>query len=509
MTTSEQALRASETRYRRLFESAKDGILILDADSGAIIDVNPYLADLLGYTREDFIGKHIWDFGPFHDVVASKAAFDELQAQDYIAYDDLPLETSDGRQVDVGFVSNVYLVEDQRIIQCNIRDISIRKLAERTRLDLADQLRAAQKMEAIGGLASGIAHDFNNLLSVILCYTEFALQRLPDGDPIRDDLFEVEKAGQRATALTRQLLAFSRKQVLQPVPLDLNHVAENLEKMLQRILGEDVELVSKLAPDLGLTMADPGQLEQVIMNLVVNARDAMPGGGSLTIETRNVDHAGRSCVVLSVTDTGCGMDAQTRARVFEPFFTTKEADKGTGLGLSTAYGIVKQSGGDLWVESEPGRGSRFIVRLPRESSTAPTRSRTPIHGTTTRRVGSETILVVEDEVTVRELAQRILAAEGYTVLTAANGRDALALSGAHAGAIPLVLTDVVMPQVGGRMFAEQLRELRPSTKILFMSGYPGAAIDSQGMLEPGNRFLGKPFNAADLTRAVRDMLDAP
>jgi two-component system, cell cycle sensor histidine kinase and response regulator CckA len=513
-----KALRASEMRYRRLFESARDGILILDADSGRIIDVNPYLADLLGYSREDFIGKQVWDFGPLKDVVASKEAFYELQATAYIAYEDLPLETSDGRHIDVGFVSNIYLVDGKRTIQCNIRDITSRKLADKERKSLEEQLRASQKMEAIGGLAGGIAHDFNNLLSVILCYTDFVVEALPQGSPLRDDLAEVEKASKLAVALTRQLLAFSRKQVLQPVPLQLNQVTEDIEKMLRRILGEDIELVHDLAADLGLTMADRSQIEQVIMNLVINARDAMPGGGRLMIVTENASldptyaatHAGVRAgpyVMLAVTDTGCGMDADTRRRVFEPFFTTKDPGKGTGLGLSTVYGIVNQSGGHIWVYSEPGHGTTVKVYLPRDISAS-----APVASTATSAIpevltGTETILVVEDEESVRALAERILSAAGYTVLTASNGQDALLRAESHDGDLALVLTDVVMPQLSGRMFAEQMGRLRPAAKILFMSGYSHDASSREGWLGTGTRFLGKPFTAMELTRKVRELLD--
>jgi two-component system, cell cycle sensor histidine kinase and response regulator CckA len=515
---NEHALRASEVRYRRVFEAAKDGILILDGESGAILDVNPYLMDLLGYCRNDLLGRQIWDLGPFKDIVASKAAFAKLQANDYIAYDDLPLLTLDGRRIDVGFVSNAYLVDGMRMIQCNIRDNTQRKRADKARSSLEEQVRVSQRMEALGALAGGVAHDFNNLLSVILCYTGFAREGLPAENPARDDLDEVEKAGKRAAALTHQLLAFSRKQVMQPVPLDLNLVVEGIERLLRRILGEDIELVHTLTPNLGLTMADPAQIEQVLMNLVVNARDAMPNGGKLTIETAKVDLDSHTAglqvgvtpgayVMLSVTDTGCGMDAKTRERIFEPFFTTKLPPKGTGLGLSTVYGIVKQSGGNIWVYSEPEHGTTFKVCFPRDLS----RRRPTYQSSSSRlsavRVGTETILLVEDEAAVRTLAQRILSSAGYTVLTASNGREAFLLCESFKGDLPLVVTDVVMPLLGGRAFATQLRKIRPATKVLFVSGYSDDALSTDGVLEEGNRFLGKPFNAAQLTRTVREMLD--
>jgi two-component system cell cycle sensor histidine kinase/response regulator CckA len=521
--TAEQALRHSEVRYRRLFESCKDGILILDADNGEIIDVNPYLAELLGYDHADFLGKQIWDFGPFKDIVASKEAFDELQTMDYVAYEDLPLQTRAGRHIDVGFVSNVYLVEEKRIIQCNIRDITDRKqaekLADQLRAHLEEQLQAAQRMEAIGSLAGGIAHDFNNLLAIILCFNDFTLQSLPDGSEHREDLLEVDVASKRAALLVRQLLAFGSKRAAQPVALDLNAIAEGIERMLQRILRESIQVVQTLEPDLGLILADASQIEQVIMNLVVNARDAMPSGGKLTIETANVDvdpadtvlcasvKAG-SYVMLAISDTGCGMDAATRSRIFEPFFTTKAPDKGTGLGLATVSGIVRQSGGTIAVFSEPGNGTTFKIYFPRELSMAvPPTAWAPDAVPPERTVSSETILVVEDEEAVRNLARRILSAAGYTVLTAVNGRDALLLCAAHTGNIPLVLTDVVMPQMGGRVFAAKLRQLRPMTKFLFTSGYSDDAIFHPGLLEGGDRFIGKPFSAAALALQVREMLD--
>ena len=645
MTSTTSDLRASEKRYRRLFQAAKDGILILDAPTGRIVDVNPFLTELTGYSREDFLGKHVWELGPFKDAPASKSAFDELQAKRYVRYEDLPLKALDGRKIDVEFVSNVYRVDDRDEIQCNIRDIterkrtegelrfknlilrtqqetsldgilvvdvngsvvssnlrfsdmwgipaevlatrsdkvvfesltsklaapeavisqvrhlnahpdeksqdeislkdgrtfdrysapmlgpsgvyfgrvwyfrdiSDRKHAEAEREKLADQLRASQKMEAIGMLAGGVAHDFNNLLSVILSYTEYAMEVSSAGTRSMGDLLEVKKAALRAADLTRQLLAFSRKQVLQPVPLNLNLIATGVENMLRRILGEDIDYVQVLAPDLGVVCADPGQIEQVIMNLVVNARDAMPAGGKLTIETANVeideDYASQHVaakpgpyVQLTVTDTGCGMDAQTRARIFEPFFTTKDTGKGTGLGLSTAFGIVNQSGGCIWVYSEPGHGTTFKVYLPRDLSGTvvtpvkrPTDSRKPASG--------ETVLVVEDEGPLRAVLQRTLHAAGYNVLTAADGVEALRVGAGHAGEIHLLLTDVVMPHMSGRVLTQELTKVRPALKVLYMSGYTNDAILHHGVLDAGTQFLGKPFTGADVTRKVRAVLD--
>jgi two-component system cell cycle sensor histidine kinase/response regulator CckA len=398
-----------------------------------------------------------------------------------------------------------------------VRDVTERKLAQAERERLEEQSRASQKLEAIGSLAGGVAHDFNNLLSVILGYTAFAAERLRDGDPLKSDLLEVERAGNRASALTRQLLAFSRKQVLRPVPLSLNQVATGLEKMLRRILGEDIDFALKLAPGLGLTLADPGQVEQVLMNLVVNARDAMPGGGGLTIETSNVEvdeeYAVRHVAVkpgayvqLAVSDTGCGMDQPTMARIFEPFFTTKEKGKGTGLGLSTVYGIVKQSGGNVWVYSEPGQGTTFKIYLPREPSVAAEAAIKP-SPEPHQASGTETVLVVEDEEALLRIAVRALEAAGYTVLQAANGEGALETSARHAGDIHLLLTDVVMPRMNGELLARELSKTRPSVKVLYMSGYSEGAVGHQGMLDPGTQLLAKPFTSAGLTRKVREVLD--
>ncbi|MBI4951581.1 MAG: PAS domain S-box protein [Myxococcales bacterium] len=514
---TEHALEASEARYRRLFEAARDGVLILDAETGKIVDVNPFMTELTGYSHQDFLDKHLWEIGPFKDIAASKASFADLQQREYVRYDDLPLEARDGRKVAVEFVSNVYRVGSENVIQCNIRDITVRKRAEAEREQLEEQLRVSQKLEAIGSLAGGIAHDFNNLLSVILSYTSLALGTMPEGDPARLDLHEVHAAGERAAALTRQLLAFGRKQVLQPVRLDLNKVAEGLESMLRRILGEDIDYVHVLAPDLGAVRADPGQIEQVLMNLVVNARDAMPTGGELTIETANVELDEQYAthhvnvkpgpyVVLTVTDTGCGMDEATRARIFEPFFTTKPMGRGTGLGLSTAYGIVKQSGGEIWVYSEPCQGTTFKIYLPRElGAVAETRAR-PVPAPA-RAQGTETILVVEDEDALRKVARRVLDKAGYEVLLAANGEEALRVSAAHGGELQLLLTDVVMPKMSGSALARALAATRPTLKVIFMSGYTDDAMVHHGVLDAEAHFLAKPFTANELARKVREVLD--
>jgi len=379
-----------------------------------------------------------------------------------------------------------------------------------------EQLRQAQKVEAIGRLAGGISHDFNNLLTAINGYSELLLGRLPAEDPIRKDIMEIRKAGERATSLTRQLLAFSRKQILDTRVLSVNAIVADFERMLKRLIGEDIDLSTNLRPDLGRIKADPGQLEQVLMNLVVNARDAMPGGGKLTMETSNVDlddsysaaHVGvrpGRYVMLAVSDTGCGMDKEVQSHLFEPFFTTKEPGRGTGLGLSTVYGIVKQSGGNVWVYSEPGAGTTFKVYLPRVEAAQDGASREkPV---SMAPGGSETILLAEDEQVVRELTRRILESNGYAVLEAHHGPQALEICERHRGVIHLMVTDVVMPKMSGRELAQKLAVLRPEMKVLYLSGYTDTAIVRHGVLEAGTAFLQKPFTPNSLARKVREVLD--
>jgi two-component system cell cycle sensor histidine kinase/response regulator CckA len=395
------------------------------------------------------------------------------------------------------------------------RDITEQRRARLALKRSEDQLRQAQKMEAIGSLASGIAHDFNNLLTVILSYTSLIMEDLPAADPMRENLDEVHRAGLRATEMTRQLLAFSRKQMLQPSAVDVSVVVRGIEKMLRRMVREDIELRLQLLPDAGRAFVDPSQLEQVIMNLVVNARDAMPGGGNITVETSSVvlddayaaSHAGVApgvYVLLTVTDTGIGMDRATQDRVFEPFFTTKEVGKGTGLGLSTVYGIVAQSGGHIWLYSELGRGTTFKVYLPRTDRV--TEAATDVQPLASLR-GSETILLVEDEAPVRDVVRSILGKSGYHVLEAQNAGDALLICEQFKARIHLLLTDIVMPRMSGRDLAERLTRTRPEMRVLFVSGYTEDTIIHQGVLDAGVDFLPKPILPEPLLRKLRQVLD--
>jgi two-component system cell cycle sensor histidine kinase/response regulator CckA len=630
---AEEALSASEARYRRLFETAQDGILILDAHSGLIIDVNPFLVNLLDYPREEFIGKTLWDIGPFKQIQESKAAFRELQDKKYIRYENLPLETKSGRRVNVEFVSNIYGVNGKSVIQCNIRDITERRrteenlrkseerfskafrksplaitisteadgryldvneafldllgfersdvighTAERLRfwsepsdrtdmlrqlkddkqvakhqtqyrtatgetreaevwaesieLDgqpcvlaitrdvtefrrLEAQFRQAQKMEAVGRLAGGLAHDFNNILGVIVDYSDLSLDLVAPGSPVNRYLEQIRKASNKAVLLTRQLLAFSRKQVVFPKILDLNDVVHNMADMLQRMVGEDVAISFRPTTPIGSVRADPGQIEQVLMNLMVNARDAMQSGGKIVIETGHAEldeqyvsqHPG-SCagqqVVLAVSDTGCGIDESIKSKIFEPFFTTKGVGQGTGLGLSTVYGIVKQSGGYIFVYSEPGKGTTFTIYFPRVAERAEPLVQS--HEQAELPGGSETILVVEDDESLRELAVQMLQDAGYQVIEATNAEYALDIMKASKQRIDLLLTDVIMPGKNGVELLEQAKVLYPNLRSLFISGYAGDLVALRGKLVPEAALLEKPFTRRSLLGKVRSAL---
>jgi len=625
------ALSDSEKRYRRLFESAKDGILILDAESGKVVDVNPFLLKLLGYSYNALFGQHIWELGVFKDIAASKEAFKTLQEHEYIRYDDLPLETRDGRPIAVEFVSNVYLVDQNKVIQCNIRDITARKNndAERKRLmaaiaqsaeiivmtdvhgniqfvnpayerttgfsqeealgknqrilksgeqdeqfyksfwqtisggstwegrmvnkrkdgtlytmemtvspvrdtankivnyvavnrdvtehlRLAAQYQQAQKMEAVGLLAGGVAHDFNNMLTVILGYAELAMRNADPSQPLHAHLQEIMVAARRSADITRQLLAFARKQTIIPEVLDVNLAVDSMLKMLQRLIGENITLVWLPAEILGSIKIDPVQVDQILANLCVNARDAIADIGTVTIETENVEfdeaysaqHVGYLAgeyVLLSVSDDGSGMGKDVLSHIFEPFFTSKGVGEGTGLGLSTVYGIVKQNHGFINVYSEPGNGTTFRIYLPRFAGLADN-SRREQPQDIPLSTGGETILVVEDEPALLTLSTLMLEKLGYRVLAAGTPREAIELAAEFAGTLHLVITDVVMPEMNGRDLAVQLLSICPGIKTMFMSGYTANVIIQRGVLDENLDFIQKPFSMRDLAVKIRGAL---
>ncbi|OGQ87021.1 MAG: hypothetical protein A2512_06450 [Deltaproteobacteria bacterium RIFOXYD12_FULL_56_24] len=372
------ALRESETRYRRLFESAKDGILILDADTGKVVDANPFLTELLGLSHSDLCGQYLWELGVFKDIAASKEAFRSLQDKEYIRYDDLPLETRDGRPIAVEFVSNVYLIDQHRVIQCNIRDITAQKRDQAERLQLAAQLQQTQKMESVGRLAGGVAHEYNNMLSVILGHAELALEKVDPSQPIYTDLRKIFKAGRRAADVTKQLLAFAREQAIIPVQLDMNQAVESMLNMLKRLIGEEIELSFRSEESTWPVQLDPVQFGQILINLCVNAMDAISGSGKIVIATGNTTFDEKYChshpgfepgeyAMLSVSDDGCGIDRKILDQIFEPFFSSKEIGNGTGLGLSIIYGIVKQNHGFIDLVSEPGHGANFTIYFRKDS----------------------------------------------------------------------------------------------------------------------------------------------
>ena len=633
---AQQALEDSETRYRRLFETAKDGILILDFKTGQIADVNPFLIEMLGYTHSEFVGKKLWEIGPFKDIPASRSAFSALQTKGVIRYEDLPLETKDGRRINVEFVSNVYPVDGTQVVQCNVRDITERVQAEaalkisethhrsvfegavhgiyRGTLDgrfldvnpalvamlgyssteevlklsvsqdvfaepeeglrllhkwqvtaeieeevqwkrrdqrlitvrlsgrvlgsehqrpagleviaedvterraLEEQLRQAQKIEPVGQLAGGMAHEFNNYLGIVLGYSELLLEEAGTTEGLRRNVAEIKAATQRTASLTRQLLALSRRQVLEPKVLDVNAVVWETHKLLRRLIPGNIDLVPVLEPNLQQVKVDPAQIQQILINLVVNARDAMPQGGKVVIETANVEldeeYAGRHIevrpgryVMLAVSDNGSGIDEQTQARIFEPFFTTKQKGKGTGLGLSTVYGIVRQSGGHITVESALREGSRFRIYLPPTAVTElKVEDETPPLETEILS-GTETVLVVEDEPALRRLISVSLEKRGYTVLAAEDGTEAIRILENNPGEIDLVVSDIMMPKLNGLELRKKATLLRPDMRFLFISGYAEDTIGRTAHLPQDAGYLEKPFLPIELARKVRALLN--
>jgi PAS domain S-box-containing protein len=497
----------SEERFRRLFDSNTIGIAIADL-AGNTVEANDAYLGMLGVTREELLAGSVrWDeLTPEEHRGRDQVAVEQLQRTGIASPWEKEFLRRDGTRVPV-LIGVAMLKAAEGSVLAYVVD-----LTERRRLE--GQFLQAQKMEAVGQLAGGVAHDFNNLLTVILGYTDLLATKLGSGSHELEELGEIRTAAERATSLTRQLLAFSRQQVFERKVLDVSDLIAHTEKMLRRLIGEDVELVTVLSPGLRRVSADAGQLGQVIMNLAVNARDAMPRGGKLTIETANVDlddtYARRhatvrpgSYVMLAVSDTGAGMSDETLAHMFEPFFTTKERGKGTGLGLATVYGIVKQSGGSVWVYSEVGQGTTFKIYLPVVEEDVDAE---PIPAEPVSLAGSETVLLVEDEQSVRALSRSILERYGYTVLEAGSGKEGLEAARDYPLPIHLVLTDVVMPEMGGTDLASQLETLRPGVRVLYMSGYTDDAIFRHGLLTRGRSFLQKPFTPEGLARKVREAL---
>ncbi len=508
LRATNRELRESEKRYRQLVDLLPDAIIV--HRDGTILFGNPAAARLFGVgSVSAFTGRAFVDFVPRDDHYDVTERIRHIQdGRHATPLAERTLRRLDGTSISVESAGLPLVLDGEPTVLSLIRDVTQRKRLE-------DQIRQSQKMEAVGQLAGGVAHDFNNLLTVIMSYSALIMSDVDANSPIARDLGEIKQAAERAAGLTHQLLAFSRRQVLQPQILDLNALTERLEGMLRRLLREDIELVTSLDPSLDRVSADPGQIEQVIINLAVNARDAMPEGGRLVIETSRVEldedspmlPAGAdpgSFVVLAVSDTGHGIDEATRSKIFDPFFTTKEPGKGTGLGLSTVYGIVQQSGGSISVYSEPKIGATFKVFLPRA---VPDDS--PGRGPSLRPSiarGSETVLLVEDDGHVRGAAQRVLEGAGYTVLLASTGTEAMAIIEQSAEPVGLVLTDLVMPEMGGRELARGLNACWPDIKIVFMSGYTEDAASRSSVLAPGAYFLEKPFTPETLTRKVREAL---
>ena len=511
---TEEALRETEERYRLLFDANPLPMWVYDRDTLGFIAVNEAAVAHYGYSREEFLSMTIKDIRSADDV---QILVDRISNADgFNSAGTWKHRKKDGSVIDVEIISHPLLFGGRNAKLVLANDVTERKRAEDALRDTEGQLRQAQKLEGVGHLAGGIAHDFNNLLTVINGFCALAMRGLQKEDPLLANLEEIKKAGDRATSLTRQLLAFSRRQVLQPKVINLDTVVNDMEKMLRRIIGEHIDLLAVLEPTLGNVNADPGQIEQIILNLVVNARDSMPEGGKVTIETDNVfldegytsSHLGTQAgphVMLAVSDTGHGMDQKTMARIFEPFFTTKELGKGTGLGLSTVYGIVKQSGGNIWVYSEVGRGTTFKIYLPRVADNVEEYSRPMEDAKLTQ--GTETILLVEDEEMLRKLARQTLKGYGYHVLEASNGDDAITVCNQYPGDIDLLLTDVIMPRLNGRELSNCLLETRPKLRVLFMSGYTDDAIVHQGVLDESANFIQKPFSPDALAKKVRAVLE--
>ena len=505
-----KALLGSEAKFAKAFNANPSGMAITTVE-GRVVDVNDAFLRMLGYTRDEALGRTTVDLGLWRTVEDRMRVIQRAQAYGRVQTVEIEGRTKDGAPRALLYSAELIELDGAPHVLLLTTDVTERR-------QLEEQLRQAGKMEAVGQLAGGVAHDFNNILTAILGYADLLAADLPAADRRIEDVDEIRKAAHRAAALTRQLLAFSRKQVLEPRVLGLNVLVDNMGKMLHPILGENIELRALAAANLHAVRADPNQIEQVILNLAINARDAMPKGGKLTIETSNVEldaeYAARHAsvvpgryVMLAVSDTGTGMDAATQKRIFEPFFTTKDPGRGTGLGLATVYGIVKQSGGSIWVYSEPGQGTTFKIYLP--AVDAPAEALSKIVAPAQHLTGVETVLVVEDDEQLLHLAERALTARGYTVLAADRGAAALEIARRHPGPIHMLLTDVTIPDMDGRALAAALRKERGETRLLYMSGYADQAIVHHGVLDAAVAYLPKPFTTEAIARRVREVLDTP
>ena len=505
------ALTASEQRYRALFENAHDAIALLTPE-GVVREMNQKWADIIGVSREELSGRHVRDFAAPGEESKNSRTYRQMVASDQALSGALKIASADGSILFMEFSHATFDVAGERLVLAIGRDVTEKR-------QLEDQLRQAQKLEVIGQLAGGVAHDFNNILTAILGFCDLLLMDLGSDHAACADVLEIKTAGERAAGLTRQLLAFSRKQILQTNVLDINKVVKSMETMLRRLTPANIDLVVSLQDAIAAIEVDPSQLEQIVVNLVVNASDAMPRGGKLTIETSNVrldeTYRGRHLpvipgdyVMLAVSDTGVGMDEATSQRVFEPFFTTKEVGKGTGLGLATVYGIVKQSGGDIWVYSEPGHGSAFKIYLPVVTAPVSTAVKAaPVFDAI--HTGSQVILLVEDDEAVRRLARLILERAGYRIVEAGSPKEALKAAKLFGRQIDLLLSDLIMPESDGPPLFEQLVKVHPSLRVLYMSGYADEAVVRHGVILAGTPFLQKPFTPLALSGKVHEVLHAP
>jgi PAS domain S-box-containing protein len=496
----------SEHLIFAIFDGALDGFVLTDREH-RFVEVNAAAAAIRGVPRERLLGRTGDDFlAPSHDVAQARPRFSDAGQ----LVGEVPIQRASGEKRTVEYAARANILP-------GVNFSVVRDVTERRQLE--ELLQQAQKMDAIGALAGGVAHDFNNALSVIICNAELTLTELRPEDPVRLALDDIRRAGERASELTRQLLAFGRRQVLQPRQVDLNLVVAGIEPVLRRVLGDGVALRVRPSPVPWTVFADRGQVEQVVMNLAVNARDAMPEGGALTIEianlelddayaARHVDVRSGSYVTLAVSDTGVGMDRSIMTRIFEPYFTTKDLGRGSGLGLATVFGIVKQSGGDVRVDSEPGKGTTFRIYLPRSAAVEQADDASPRTQPQPATGGSETILLVEDDEPVRTMTRNLLRRDGYNVLEARNGGEAFLIAESFEFPIHLLLTDVVLPMMSGRQLAQRLLAMRPDLRVLYMSGYTDNAVVHHGVLDAGVAFLEKPFTPGGSLRKVRSVLDA-